>query len=136
MVALTDNVPLTTAWANDTGYDNVFAAKLIPLVEADDVLIGISCSGNSPNVLNAVEAANQNGATTIAFTGDEGGQLTDMVDLYIRVSSPSIEIQEDAHLALGHCITSAVRDALKQEAMDKSSKLILSPSQKEIRVDG
>jgi D-sedoheptulose 7-phosphate isomerase len=113
VVGLTDNIPLMTAWANDTGYDNVFAAQLVPLVEAGDVVIGISCSGNSPNVLNAIAAARQRGATTIAFTGDRGGQLIELADLSIQVSNPRIEIQEDVHLALGHCITRAVRTALQ-----------------------
>jgi len=112
VVALTDNMALMTAWANDTSYDNVFAAQLAPLIEAGDVVIGISCSGNSGNVLNAVTLAHQQGAITIGFTGDQGGQLTEMVDICIQAPSPHIEQQEDVHLILEHCICTAIREQL------------------------
>ncbi|HLF66963.1 MAG TPA: SIS domain-containing protein [Gammaproteobacteria bacterium] len=115
VIALTDNMALMTAWANDTSYDNVFAAQLNPLVEPGDVVIGISCSGNSGNVLNAIAVAQHHGAVTIGFTGDEGGQLKNMVDVCIQVSSPRIEQQEDVHLILEHCICAAIRDKLTQE---------------------
>ena len=115
VIALTDNMALMTAWANDTDYDNVFAAQLAPLVEADDVVIGISCSGNSANVLKAMQVARDQGAITIGFTGDQGGRLPQSVDLCIRVPSPYIEQQEDVHLVLEHVICSAVRDRLSQE---------------------
>jgi D-sedoheptulose 7-phosphate isomerase len=114
VVALTDNVALMTAWANDTAYDNIFAAQLSSLVEPDDVVIGISCSGNSANVLNAMAVARHHGATTIGFTGDDGGRLKEMVDVCVQVPSPRIEQQEDAHLILEHCICSAVREELRQ----------------------
>jgi D-sedoheptulose 7-phosphate isomerase len=106
---------LMTAWANDTAYDNVFAAQLNPLVEPEDIVIGISCSGNSANVLNAMALARRQGATTIGFTGDQGGRLKEMVDLCIQVSSPRIEQQEDIHLILEHCICAAIRDELTQQ---------------------
>jgi D-sedoheptulose 7-phosphate isomerase len=112
VIALTDNMALMTAWANDTGYDNVFAAQLEPLLEPGDVVIGISCSGNSPNVLKALALAQTRGAITIGFTGDQGGQLKDMVKVCLQVPSPRIEQQEDAHLILEHCICAAVRAEL------------------------
>ncbi len=115
IIALTDNMALMTAWANDTSYDNVFAAQLTPLIEPGDVLIGISASGNSANVLNAVALANKQGATTIAFTGDTGGKLAEMVDLCLYAPSPRMDQQEDAHLIFGHCITAALREAFTQE---------------------
>lgn len=114
VIALTDNVPLMTAWANDTAYDNIFAAQLSSLVEPEDVVIGISCSGNSANVLNAMAVARHHGATTIGFTGDDGGCLKEMVDVCVQVPSSRIEQQEDAHLILEHCICSAIREELKQ----------------------
>ena len=123
VIALTDNMALMTAWANDTAYGNVFAAQLDPLVQTGDVVIGISCSGNSVNVLKAMEVAHQHGATTIAFTGDHGGRLKDMVDLCIRVPSPRIEQQEDAHLILEHCICAAVRERLVEEYAAVPSKI-------------
>jgi len=115
VIALTDNMALMTAWANDTDYDNVFAAQLTPFVESGDVVIGISCSGNSANVLKAMQVAREQGATTIGFTGDQGGQLPQSVDLCIHVPSPYIEQQEDVHLILEHVICSAIRDRLAQE---------------------
>ena len=114
-IALTDNMALMTAWANDTDYNNVFAAQLAPLVEAGDVVIGISCSGNSANVLKAMQVARDHGATTIGFTGDQGGLLPAAVDLCIWVPSPYIEQQEDIHLILEHVICSAIRERLSQE---------------------
>lgn len=115
VIALTDNMALVTAWANDTAYDNVFAAQLDPLVQPGDVVIGISCSGTSINVVKAMEVARQHGAITVAFTGDTGGHLKDMVDVCLQVPSPRIEQQEDIHLVLEHCICSAVRERLVQE---------------------
>lgn len=112
VIGLTDNMALMTAWANDTSYDNVFAAQLGPLVEVGDVVIGISCSGNSGNVLKAMEVARQRGANTIGFTGDDGGKLKQIVDVCLQVPSPRIEQQEDAHLILEHCICAAVRAEL------------------------
>lgn len=112
VIGLTDNMGLITAWANDTAYDNIFAAQLEPLVEPGDVVIGISCSGNSANVLKAMVVARQHGATTIGFTGDRGGQLKELVEVCLHVLSPRIEQQEDTHLILEHCICAAIRAEL------------------------
>jgi D-sedoheptulose 7-phosphate isomerase len=116
VIGLTDNMALMTAWANDTAYDNTFAAQLGPLVEAGDAVIGISCSGNSSNVLKAIDVARQRGAITIGFTGNDGGKLKQMVDVCLQVPSPRIEQQEDAHLILEHCICAAVRAELVKAA--------------------
>lgn len=115
VIALTDNMALMTAWANDSDYDNVFAAQLNPLVESGDVVIGISCSGNSGNILNAMAVARHHKAITIGFTGDQGGQLQEMTDLCIRAPSSRIEQQEDVHLILEHCICAAIRDRLTEQ---------------------
>ncbi|MCB0164107.1 MAG: SIS domain-containing protein [Anaerolineae bacterium] len=115
VIALNDNIPLITAWANDTAYDNIFAAQLSAFVEPGDVVIGISCSGNSGNVLNAMQVAHQYDALTIGFTGDKGGQLKDMVDVCVTVPTPRIEQQEDIHLMLEHCICANIRERLLQE---------------------
>lgn len=128
VIALTDNMALMTAWANDTDYDNVFAAQLNPLVEAGDVVIGISCSGNSGNVLNALAVARQHGATTIGFSGDQGGQLKEMVDVCILAPSPRIEQQEDAHLVLEHCICAAIRDELTRQYAPISYEITPAPA--------
>ena len=74
-IALTDNIPLMTAWGNDTSYEEIFAEQLTNFIQAGDVVVAISASGNSPNVLRAVQVARQHGAITIALTGDTGGKL-------------------------------------------------------------
>lgn len=108
-VALTDNVPLLTAWANDTDYRWVFAEQLRPLVRPGDLLIAISGSGNSPNVLEAVRVAREAGAFTIGLTGFQGGKLRDLVDLCLIVPSNCMEQIEDLHLILHHTIATVLR---------------------------
>ena len=117
-IALTDNVPLLTAWANDVGYEDVFAEQLANLVRRDDLVIAISGSGNSPNVLRAVELAKAAGAKTVGFTGHPGGKLKDMVDLSVVVSSKRIEQAEDAHLILDHVISVTLREVARSSVED------------------
>jgi Phosphoheptose isomerase len=107
--ALTGNIPLLSAWANDTAYENIFAEQLENFIEAGDIAIGISGSGNSQNVLNGVEVAKAKGATTIGFIGFDGGKLEDLVDLAIIVPSYNMEQVEDIHLLLEHVITTCLR---------------------------
>lgn len=114
VVALTDNVPLMTAWGNDTAYDRIFAEQLSALVRPGDVVVAISASGNSPNVLTAVELARLAGATTIAMTGQTGGRLQRLADLTIRVPAGPIEQVEDAHLAIGHSLCVALRERMRR----------------------
>ncbi|HLV35165.1 MAG TPA: SIS domain-containing protein [Spirillospora sp.] len=104
VIALTDNIALMTALSNDISYDQVFAEQLRPLVCAGDVVIAISGSGNSPNVLNAVAVANAAGATTIGFCGFAGGKLKDMVDLPVHIPHHNMAMVEDIHLMLEHAI--------------------------------
>ena len=108
-IALTDNAPLLTAWANDTVYENVFAEQLENFVEPGDVAIGISGSGNSPNVLNGIKAAKAKGATTIGFIDFDGGMLRELVDICIIVPNHNMEQVEDIHLLLEHIITTYLR---------------------------
>lgn len=112
IVPLTDNVPLLTAWGNDTSYDRVFAEQLLPLVRSDDIVVMISASGNSPNVLAAAETARAAGAFTIALTGKTGGRLRDCADLVVRVPSTHIEQVEDAHSAIAHALCVALRERM------------------------
>jgi D-sedoheptulose 7-phosphate isomerase len=107
--ALTDNVPLLSAWANDTDYGNIFSEQLESFVEANDIAIAISGSGNSPNVLNGAEVAKAKGATTIGFIGFDGGRLKDLVDIALVVPSHNMEQVEDIHLLLEHVITTCLR---------------------------
>ena len=110
--ALNDNVPLITAWSNDAEYAEAFARQLACHVEADDVVIGISTSGNSDNVLRALQVARSAGARTIGLTGHDGGAMSGMVDCCIFVDSDDIGHQEDVHLVLNHVITKAIRARL------------------------
>ncbi len=107
--ALTDNIPLLSAWANDTAYENIFGEQLENLVEAGDIAIAISGSGNSQNVLNGVKVAKAKGASTIGFIGFDGGKLKSLVDLAVVVPSDNMEQVEDIHLLLGHIITTCLR---------------------------
>jgi D-sedoheptulose 7-phosphate isomerase len=111
-IALTDNVPLITAWSNDAHYADCFAEQLANHLEPDDLVIAISTSGNSENVLRALELARQEGARSIGFTGCDGGQLRALVDCCIFVPCDDIGQQEDIHLVLNHVITTALRARL------------------------
>lgn len=113
VIALTDNMPLFSALANDFGYEYVFSEQLQSLIRPGDVVIGISGSGNSPNVLNAIQSARQAEAITVGMVGFDGGLLKDMVDVYIHVPSTNIEQVEDVHLMLEHLICTNVRQIIE-----------------------
>ncbi len=104
VIALTDNLPTLTAYSNDVGYDVVFAEPLISLAERGDIAIGFSGSGNSPNVLRAMQVAEKRGVATIGFSGFAGGTLKDRVELHINVPSDLMPQIEDVHLALTHAV--------------------------------
>lgn len=104
IMALTDSLPTITAYSNDVSYDCVFLEQLKNFAERDDVLIAISGSGNSPNVVNAVEYANSIGCKTIALTGRDGGKLGALAQLEVRVQSPHMGRIEDAHLIVCHML--------------------------------
>ncbi|HSM58244.1 MAG TPA: SIS domain-containing protein [Candidatus Sulfomarinibacteraceae bacterium] len=118
VLGLTDNMALVTAYANDEGYENAFAGPLASQVQTGDVVIGISTSGNSPNVLQGIEVARQVGAATVGFTGFDAGKLGAMVDHHVHVPSDIIEHVEDIHLMLEHLITKELRERAS-EAMSK-----------------
>lgn len=109
--ALNDNMAFFSACANDYGYDTVFAEQLANLVQPDDVVLAISTSGNSANVLKAVQVARACGAFTIGWSGYQGGKLAKMVDLPIIIPSDTIEQIEDIHLMMAHMVTISVRKA-------------------------
>jgi len=110
VMALTDNIAMFSALANDNGYENVFADQLASHVRPGDIVIGISTGGNSPNVINAIRLANSVEAKTFSFTGFNSGQLGSMVQVDLHVPSDSIEHVEDVHLMLGHLITRSLRE--------------------------
>ncbi len=117
VISLTDNMATFSAYANDEGYGNVFAAQLANFVRPQDLVIGISTSGNSPNVIQAIELANEVGAFTLAFTGFDAGELGSLVDLNIHVPSSCIEQVEDIHLMLEHLICTALRERIQHADM-------------------
>ena len=109
-IALCTSVALITAWANDTAYEHVFAEQLRNLVRAGDVVIAISGSGNSPNVLRAIELANEAGAHTIGLTGFDGGALRSVAREAIVVPCHNMQQVEDAHLVICHLVFCLLRD--------------------------
>jgi D-sedoheptulose 7-phosphate isomerase len=111
-VALTDNVALITAWANDKAYDTIFAEQLESLAEKGDMVLAISGSGNSPNVIRGLEAARRIGAETLVLTGFEGGRAKALADLCLVVPSDSMQLIEDAHLCATHAIFLAIRQRM------------------------
>ncbi len=117
VIGLTDNMAIFSAYANDEGYENVFSQQLANLLMPDDIVIGISASGNSKNVLNGIALAKANNAVTIGFTGFDGGQLAPMVDFNIHVNSNIIEHVEDIHLMLEHMIVKSLREQVYAENM-------------------
>ena len=121
VIGLTDNMAIFSAYANDEGYENVFAMQLANLVQPDDVVIGISTSGNSANVLRAIEVAHAHGATTVGLTGFDAGQLGGMVDIHAHTPSDCIEQVEDIHLMLEHLITKALRERTPATLIDDGS---------------
>jgi D-sedoheptulose 7-phosphate isomerase len=112
VIALTDNVPLMTAWGNDSSYNRIFAEQLSALIRPGDVVVAISASGNSPNVLEAMQAAREGGARTIAWTGPTGGKVAGLVDTVVRVPARTIEGVEDGHMAIAHALTTFLRARL------------------------
>jgi D-sedoheptulose 7-phosphate isomerase len=114
VVALTDNVPLMTAWSNDVSYDDVFAGQLSGLMGQADVLVAFSGSGNSANVLQAVELARCMGGITIGFSGFDGGRLSTLVDLPVVVPCDCMEQIEDVHVVLCHLVCTVLREQMRQ----------------------
>lgn len=104
MMALTDSLPTITAYSNDVSYDVVFVEQLKNFARPGDILISISGSGNSPNVLRAVEYANSIGVRTIGMTGRDGGQLGPLSQLEINVGHPHMGRIEDGHMIACHMI--------------------------------
>ena len=112
VTSLTDNVALLTAWANDTSYERVFSEQLANLLNPGDVVIAISASGNSPNVVSAIRAARLLGAATVGLVGFSGGRALELVDAAVHVPSQDYGVVEDCHSVLEHAITVSTRRAL------------------------
>jgi len=116
IMALTDSLPTITAYANDVCYDCVFVEQLKNFAEPGDVVVAISGSGNSPNVLQAIEYANSIGCRTIALSGRNGGKLGPMAQLNLQASNPHMGRIEDVHMIVMHMICYYFMDAEKPVA--------------------
>lgn len=114
-IALPANVAELTAIANDYGYDRVFARGIEAHGQAGDIALAFSTSGNSPNVLAAVDEARSRGLLTIALLGKGGGKLADRVDIPLVVPSDNTQRIQEAHIAIGHAIAELVDAALFPE---------------------
>jgi len=115
-IALTTNTSVLTALANDYGYERVFSHQLEALANDKDVLIAITTSGTSPNILKAVEMAHSKGVTVIGLTGAKGGKLKDSADLTIMVPSDDTPRIQEAHITIGHIICHLVEKRLFGES--------------------
>lgn len=114
-IALTTDTSILTAISNDYGFEEVFARQVEALGQEGDVVLGISTSGNSPNVLNAVRKAAEIGMKTVGFTGQDGGKLKECVDVCFRVPSQSTPHIQEVHIAVAHALCEVIEEALCQE---------------------
>lgn len=114
--SLTDSVPFISALGNDWGYDTVFREQLVTSAEEGDILISISGSGNSPNVINAVQWAMDNGLFTVGFSGFNGGKLKSMVDLSVHSPVLDMEVAENTHMVVVHLVVSGLRTKISEAA--------------------
>lgn len=110
--SLADNVAMITSLANDVDYNSIFKEQLVGQLDKGDVVIGISASGNSPNVLEAIKFARSQGAVTVGLIGFGGGKLKELVDKSIVLSSRDYGQVEDTHLVLDHIVTCLVRERI------------------------
>ena len=112
-ISLTDNVPYILAWANDTNYDRIFVEQLKNLANPGDLVIGISGSGNSQNVVQSIEYANNNGINSFCFTGYDGGILKKISQQCVHIDSFNMGAVETAHQAVIHYIIDVLYEKYK-----------------------
>ena len=115
MICLNDNIATMLAYSNDLGYENVFVEQLKNFLKKDDVVIGISGSGNSENVLKAIEYANSTNAKTVGITGFDGGKLKNIVDISIHTNINNMQVAEDVHMTICHMLYSVMLPMLEME---------------------
>lgn len=104
VMSVTDNIPVMTAWANDADYSEIFAQQIAAWVEPGDLVLGISGSGNSPNVIKGIEVANEKGAITAGLCGFKGGKLAQVAKYSVVVPSDNMQHIEDVHMVLSHLV--------------------------------
>jgi D-sedoheptulose 7-phosphate isomerase len=120
VVALTDNVSLITAWANDSSYERIFAEQLQNLVRPGDVAFAISGSGNSANVLAGLQAARTAGGITMGLTGAQGAKMEALCDYCVVVPSSNMQIIEDFHLGVAHAVFTVIRCRIAETLQSRS----------------
>ena len=118
VIGLADSTPFITALGNDCGYETIFREQMATLADPGDIAIAISGSGNSPNVLRALEWAKENGLSTVGMTGFSGGKAKEICDFCIHYEMQDMEISENAHVVALHLIVSGLRGVLKREAAE------------------
>jgi D-sedoheptulose 7-phosphate isomerase len=111
-IALTTDTSNLTACGNDIGFENVFARNVEGLGNKGDILLAISTSGNSPNIINATHAAHNKAMKVIGFLGGNGGKLKDLVDLPIVIPSPNVQRIQEGHITIAHIICELVENKL------------------------
>lgn len=121
-IALTDNIPMITAWANDFGYEDVFAGQLRNMMESGDIAFAISASGNSANVLKALRYARESGAYCVGLSGFQGGKMKELCDLSLVVPSDNMQMIEDVHLSVAHALFTIIRHKLEIDLLDTNAK--------------
>lgn len=111
-ICLNDNIPTMMAIANDRSYDDIFVYPLSVYFNPDDIVIGISGSGNSKNVVKALEYANENGGVTVGLTGFDGGKVKKICTHNVHIPINDMQITEDLHMVLDHCMMSILSKSL------------------------
>lgn len=122
VLSLVDNVALTTAWANDVAFEQIFSQQLCGVMRTGDVALAISGSGNSPNILRALEVARGQGALCLGLAGFDGGRMKDLCDILVVVPSDSMQIIEDVHVSLCHVMFLMLRRQLRTRAQALTAK--------------
>lgn len=115
ILSLTDNTPLLTALANDVGYEHVFSEQLVNLIRPGDVLIVVTGSGRSPNILQAMRYSRERAATVIALLGFDGGPARELADEHVLVPSDDYGLIEDLHMIFNHVLVWYFRERLEDE---------------------
>lgn len=112
-LALTTDTSFITAYSNDFGFEGIFARQIDALGKSDDVLIAISTSGNSENIVRAIESAQRKNIAVIGMTGETGGKMVNLCDILLNVPSQITMHIQECHIALGHAITARVEQILQ-----------------------
>ncbi len=126
-IGLTTDTSILTSIGNDFGFENAFSRQIEALGQIGDVAIGLSTSGNSPNVLKGLHMASEMGLTTIGFTGQDGGKLKDMVDICFHAPSQSTARIQEVHITAAHALCELIEQAFSSEFLVQSSELNPKP---------